>query len=65
LDLFQGHLQDLLVEKQQRRERLVLGRGADVAIDGQVGQEPVDLGGPISAGWRTPWKRMKRRIQPT
>ena len=39
-------LQDLLLEKQQGREGLVLGGGADVAVDGQVGQELVDLGGP-------------------
>src|SRR5262249_30839146 len=45
-----GTCNTCLVEEQQGRERLVLGRGADVAADGQVGQEPVDLGGAHGGG---------------
>jgi hypothetical protein len=37
-------LQDLRVKEDQRTERLVLGAGGHVAVDGQVGQEPADLG---------------------
>jgi hypothetical protein len=37
-------IDDMAVEKQQRAQRLVLGRCAHVALDGQVRQESVDLG---------------------
>ena len=36
--------------EQQGTEGLVLRRGADVAVDGQVGQELVDLGGAEGGG---------------
>jgi hypothetical protein len=50
LNLLQRNVQDLLKEKEQGGERLILGRGADVAVDGEVGQELVDLGGPRFKG---------------
>jgi hypothetical protein len=37
-------LEDFLVQEEDGTEGLVLGRGADVALDGQVRQEAVDLG---------------------
>jgi hypothetical protein len=44
-DAVERLLQDMLVEKGNRRQRLVLrGRGDDVLLDGQVCQETVDFG---------------------
>jgi len=33
----------MAVQKKQRRKRLVLSRGADLLLDGQMGQKGVDL----------------------
>jgi hypothetical protein len=44
------HLQHVAVQEQQRAQGLVLGRGRDVAIDSQRGQEPRDLRGAHLGG---------------
>ena len=46
-------LEDVAVQKEQRRQRLGLGRRADGALDGEMGDEGVDLGlAPSPSGWR-------------
>jgi hypothetical protein len=45
-------VEDLLVEEQQRVEGLVLGAGGDIAGDGEVSEELLDLGGAQVTGWR-------------
>lgn len=37
------HMQDMLIEKHQSAERLILGRRRHVAGNRQMGQEPLDL----------------------
>jgi hypothetical protein len=49
------------VQEEERAERLGLRAGADVLRDGEVGDEGVDSGSAMSAGWRSPWKRTYRR----
>jgi hypothetical protein len=36
--------EDLIIEEEQSAKGLVLGRGADVALDGEVGEEGSDFG---------------------
>jgi len=43
---------DLAVEKEDGADRLVLSRGGYISILREVSQEGLDLGAPISAGWR-------------
>jgi hypothetical protein len=42
----QREAEDLTVQEQEGVERLVLGCGGDVALDGQVGEELLDLRRP-------------------
>ncbi len=42
-DAVERLLQDMLVEKENRRQRLVLRRRSDVLLDGQVRQKTVDV----------------------
>ena len=53
----QVDLQHLLVEVEDRAERLVLGRGRDVAIDGEVIEEGLDFYLPHLA-------RMPKAVEP-
>jgi hypothetical protein len=55
----------LLVQKEQRGERLVLSRGGDIPIAREMIEDAVTSVSPSSRGWRVPWKRMKRLIQCT
>jgi len=57
--------QRLLVEEEERRLGLVLRGRRDPPIGGQVREEGLDLGRPMSSGCRLPLKRMKRRVQST
>ena len=41
----QTDIQDVAVQEQQRGERLVLGRGGDLPVDGEPGQEAAHLAG--------------------
>jgi len=45
VDAAQVDLEHLLVQKQERRERLILRAGRDAIIDGQVSEKLLDLGG--------------------
>src|SRR5262249_42487461 len=38
--------EDLRIQKEQDTESQILGRGTDVAVDSQIGQELVDSGSP-------------------
>lgn len=42
--LGEGLVEHLSVQEEQRAERLVLGRGGDMLLDGEVTQEGLDLG---------------------
>src|SRR5207249_1273815 len=52
-----GHVKEPTVEEQQRRQRLVLRRCADSALDGQSGQEPRLLHGAHLGGVTLPVKQ--------
>ena len=54
---WQIHAKDPTVEEQQRRQRLVLRRCADSALDGESGQEPRHLGGANLGGVTLPVKQ--------
>ena len=41
--LGEGLLEDVAVQEEERRERLVLGGGGDLAVGGEGGEEGVDL----------------------
>ena len=45
-------VEDVTVQEEQGTERLVLGRGADVALNRQGREKLCDLILPISRGWR-------------
>jgi hypothetical protein len=59
----QLYLQHLLVEEQQRGQRLVLRRRRHLAVHGQVREERLDLGGRHVGPMPLAWNRMKRRTQ--
>jgi len=53
------------VEKDESRERLVLGGSCDVSFDREVGEELNDLGSDHFVGMSNVVIWMNRRIQPT
>jgi hypothetical protein len=59
----QGSVHHVFVEKKDRGEGLrVRGRG-QFEVDGKVSEEGQYLLLAISRGWRSLWKRTKRRTQ--
>jgi hypothetical protein len=61
LESREGLPEDVTIEKEERRERLVLCRSRDAAVGRQMREKGVDSLSPISAGCRLPWKSTKRR----
>ena len=54
-------VEHVAVEEEQGGEGLVLGARRDVLVDGEVGEEPLDLGGAQVLGWRKPSGRLWKR----
>ena len=50
VDARQFDAEHLLIKEQQGEQGLVLGAGGDMAVDGQVGEEPLDLRRAHGAG---------------
>jgi len=62
-DKFELPIEHLLVEEKQGAESLVCVEAATFESTARWVRKAAISGSPISAGWRFPWKRMKRRIQ--
>ncbi len=63
LDAVEGLFEDPLIQEQHSRQRLVLGRRGHVPVDGQMGEESVDVGF-VEIPWMRPLVKDQEPFDP-